>query len=215
MSKIRIKYQTIEFDNIDLHICILRDNQQYEDINDEAKNLGISSASWPLFGQIWPSSRVLATLMCDFEIKNKRILEVGCGIGLASLILNHRLADITATDYHPEVENFLHRNSLLNNDKDIPFIRTGWNDHQDSLGKFDLIIGSDLLYERDNAQMLSSFINEHANKHCEIIIIDPGRGHQGKFTKKMIELGYSYSFTSVNKPTENDNSKFKIHSLKR
>ena len=40
-------------------------------------------------------------------LKIKRILEVGCGIGLSSLILNRLNADITATDYHPEAEKFL------------------------------------------------------------------------------------------------------------
>ncbi|WP_024955767.1 class I SAM-dependent methyltransferase [Sulfurospirillum arcachonense] len=216
MSNLRVKYQTVEFNDIDIHTCILRDNQQYEDIDNEAEDLGISSASWPLFGQIWPSSKVLASLMSDFDIKNKRILEVGCGIGLASLVLNHRLADITATDYHPQVQKFLNRNSLLNNDEDIPFERTGWSDNDDTLGKFDLIIGSDLLYERDHAHMLSEFINAHANKNCEIIIIDPGRGNQGKFTKMMIELGYTYTCKHSDEiDTEINNGTFKIHSLVR
>ena len=40
--------------------------------------------------------------MFEFEIAGKRILEVGCGIGLASLVLNHRPGDITATDHHPQ-----------------------------------------------------------------------------------------------------------------
>ena len=60
MSDIRVKYQTIEFDKIDIHMRVLRDNQQFNDENDVAKKLGISSATWPLFGQIWPSGIVLA-----------------------------------------------------------------------------------------------------------------------------------------------------------
>ena len=46
---------------------------------------------------------------------DKRILEVGCGLGLASLVLNERSADISATDYHPEVETFLKINTELEN----------------------------------------------------------------------------------------------------
>ncbi|MDE8603082.1 hypothetical protein M3I01_009105 [Marinomonas sp. RSW2] len=51
--------------------------------------------------------------MFKHEVKGLKILEVGCGIELASLVLNHRLADITATDYHPEAGNFLNENTLL------------------------------------------------------------------------------------------------------
>jgi ETFB lysine methyltransferase len=94
-------------------------------IDGVAENLGISTAMWPLFGIVWASSEVLAHHMFDYKIKGKRILEVGCGIALSSLMLNHRLADITATDYHPEVGPFLLKNILLNEGKPIPFVRTG------------------------------------------------------------------------------------------
>ena len=60
--------------------------------------------------------------ICDFDITGKRILEVGCGIGLASLLLNNRLADVISTDYHPETESFLVENTKLNYGKTIPFI---------------------------------------------------------------------------------------------
>nr|WP_289054945.1 hypothetical protein [uncultured Psychrobacter sp.] len=50
-------------------------------------------------------------------VAGKRILEVGYGMALSSLLLNHRRADITATDYHPTVEYFLDRNTTLNNNK--------------------------------------------------------------------------------------------------
>ena len=191
MSDIRVKYQTIEFDKVDIHMRVLRDNQQFNDDNDIAKDLGISSATWPLFGQIWPSGIVLANLMESYKVSNKRILEVGCGIGLASLILNSRMADITSTDYHPSVEGFLNINTKLNNDRDIPYIRTGWIDEDDDLGKFDLIIGSDLLYEQDHFTLLSNFINNHAHENCEVIIIDPNRGLKNKFSRQMESFGFS------------------------
>ncbi|MBF0468047.1 MAG: methyltransferase domain-containing protein [Desulfamplus sp.] len=197
MSPLRVRYQTIEFGNIDIHVRTLRDNQQYCDVNGVAEKLGISSATWPLFGIIWDSSLVLAHFIFDFDIIGKRILEVGCGIGLASLLLNNRLADITATDYHPEVESFLIENIKLNKGKNIPFVRTGWEDVDSGLGKFDLIIGSDLLYESNHGTLLSGFIDQHAKQVCEVIVVDPGRGHHARFSKKMMKLGYSHK---QNKP---------------
>lgn len=201
MSPLRVRYQTIEFDDVDIHVRTLRDNQQFDDEDGIAEALGISSATWPLFGVVWASGEVLAHLMSDYEIVGKRILEVGCGIGLASLVLNHRSADITATDYHPEAENFLQHNARLNDDRQIPFTRTGWGDDVSSLGTFDLIIGSDLLYEDEHVELLAAFIDQHAEARCDVIIVDPGRGKHARFSKRMINLGYSHS---QSKPEDTD-----------
>lgn len=193
MTTLRLRYQTMEFGGMDIHLRTLRDNQEFSDDDGIAEALGISSATWPLFGIVWPSGQILAHLMLDFQIAGKRILEVGCGIALSSLLLNRRRADITATDYHPEAGNFLRRNTDLNRDAIIPFLRTGWEDEESGLGEFDLIIGSDLLYERGHAESLSRFIDRHAKSHCEVILVDPGRGHHARFSKKMVGLGYTHS----------------------
>lgn len=201
MSSLRVCYRTIEFDEVDIHVRSLRDKQQYLDIGGEAEKLGISSASWSLFGVVWESSEVLAHLMFEYKINGKRILEVGCGIGLASLVLNHRSADITATDIHPEAEKFMIENVLLNKGDKIPFKRTCWKNKNTDLGKFDLIIGSDLLYEGDHVDLLSGFINNHTSQNCEVIIVDPGRSYHGRFSKKMVSLGYTHS---QSKPVNSD-----------
>lgn len=193
MTTLRYRYHTIEFGDSDIHLRTLRDRQQFSDDDGIAESLGINSASWPLFGVIWDSSQVLAHFMLDYEIEGKRILEVGCGMALTSLMLNQRDADITATDYHPEVEKFLSRNTLLNEGNDIPFVRTGWEDIENELGIFDVIIGSDLLYERDHIELLSNFILLHSSPRCEVIIVDPGRSQHSRFSKKMVSLGYTHS----------------------
>lgn len=192
MSTLRFRYQTLDFGDTEIHVRTLRDNQQYTDAIGAAEALGISSAMWPLFGVIWASGEVLAHLMFEYEVAGKRILEVGCGIGLASLVLNQRLANITATDYHPEAGAFLLENIRLNDGHAIPFVRTGWNDADSGLGLFDLVIGSDLLYNRDHVPLLSAFIEQHCKPVCEIILVDPGRGHHACFSKAMVRLGYEH-----------------------
>lgn len=206
MSSLRVRYQTIEFGDNDIHVCTLRDRQQFSDSGSaEAEKVGVSPASWPLFGVIWDSSQILAQLMCDYDIEGKRILDVGCGIGLTSLMLNQRLADITATDYNPEAGVFLEKNVALNNGRPLPFVQADWADDNSELGEFDLIIGSDLLYEPDHVTLLSNFIHKHAKADCEIIIVDPGRGNHARFSKVMVALGYSHSQA---KPTiESEQSK--------
>ena len=178
---------------MDIHVKTLRDKQQYDVKCDLNPTFGISSANWSLFGVIWPSSQILATLMNSYNIKNKRILEVGCGIALSSLVLNYRGADITTTDFNPAVENLLVENTRINNGAEIPFECVNWANNDDTLGKFDLIIGSDILYEHFHLEDLSRFLNEHTNESCEIIIVDPGRGNHAKFSKMMVSLGYVHS----------------------
>lgn len=200
MPSLRYRYQTIEFGDIDIHLRTLKDRQQYADPDGIASALGISPATWPLFGVVWASSEVLAQLMQDYEVDGLRILEVGCGIGLASLMLNQRDADITATDHHPSAGSFLQHNSDLNDGRDIPFVRTDWDDAASELGEFDLIIGSDLLYEPDHAAQLAGFIDQHAKERCEVIIIDPNRGNSGRFSRHMTELGYAHSRSVAETP---------------
>jgi predicted nicotinamide N-methyase len=212
MTNLRISYQTIEFGKTDIHLCTLRNNQEFYDPQCIAKQLGISSATWPIFGVVWPSGLVLAHHMMNYDVGKKRVLEVGCGTALSSLLLNKKNLDITATDYHPEVQKFLNRNTKLNGDNQIPFERTGWADNNDSLGRFDLIIGSDLLYEDEHIELLSGFIQEHSNPKCEVIIVDPGRGRKNKLAKKLLEIGYTSSFF---KPENTDylETDFKGHIL--
>jgi len=194
MAPLRFRYQTIELGDVDIHLRTLRNLQEYQDNHRIAENLGISSATWSLFGVVWPSSLVLARFLLGYQLKGKRILEVGCGIGLVTLLLNHLQADVTATDYHPEAGEFLRQNVLLNNGKNIPFIRTSWADIADSgLGLFDLIVGSDLLYEAGYVDVLSAFINRHARPRCEVVIVDPGRGNHARFTRRMEEHDYEHS----------------------
>lgn len=192
-TPIRVRYQTIEFDSVDIHLCTLRDKQQFSDPEGIAEELGISSATWPLFGVIWPSSLVLAHYISDYNTTGKRILEVGCGIALSSLLLKSQNADITATDYHPEVGPFLRRNALLNKTKEISFERVDWADKNDELGLFDLIIGSDILYEDQHIKLLADFVERHAHKRCEIIIVDPGRGRKNKLGLLMEQHGFKYT----------------------
>jgi len=207
MREIRFKYQTVEFKALDIHLRALRDKQQFYDPLGEAEGMGISSAQWSLFGVLWPSGEVLAREMEDFDIAGKRILEVGCGIGLASLLLQARGADITATDCHPEAGRFLAENARLNNLKPVPFLRTHWQETRLGLGYFDVIIGSDVLYESPTPEQLSQFIYRHSNPGCEVLMVDPGRRVHPRFSKHMEELGYEYSQTK-SAPLHSENPPF-------
>lgn len=177
----------------DYRISALRDRQQYWDPDGDAERAGISSAAWPLFGLVWPAGLALADEMSRFAIAGKRILELGCGLGVCSLVLQRRGADITATDRHPLAEEFLRTNAALNDLEPIKFSRASWTSTDSDLGRFDLIIGSDLLYERGHAAELAAFVGRHATAAGEVIVADPGRSHCGRFGREMRDEGYDQS----------------------
>ncbi|PAU66524.1 hypothetical protein BZL41_01285 [Pseudomonas sp. PIC25] len=190
MPGYRIKYSTLSVGAEDFHLCSLRDKQQFADRDGRAEAAGISSASWPLFGQLWPSGEALAQTMSRYHVQGLRILELGCGLGLSSLVLQRLGADITASDYHPLAGDFLQRNAILNELPPIRFQRCDWALEYAGLGLFDLIIGSDLLYERDHPGLLAGFIARHSQPSAEVLIVDPGRGNSAPFSRAMLAMGY-------------------------
>lgn len=203
MSDYQVKYEVITVAGIDYHIRSLLDLQQFSDPEGLATKAGLSSANWPLFGQIWPSARALALSMNNFDIADKRILEIGAGLGLASLVIHRRNGDITVSDWHPLTETFLIENLMLNQLGPLQYETGSWSETNPDLGRYDLIIGSDLLYEPQHPNQLATFIDQHANPAATIIIVDPERGNRPNFCRQMTALGYTYTTQKANTLLEN------------
>jgi predicted nicotinamide N-methyase len=170
----------------------LKDNQQYDAHDLASQALGITSANWSLFGVLWPSSIILASTVAQLDLRGKTVLEIGCGIGLSSILLHSRGTDVTASDYHPQAREFLRINLLKNGLPPLPFEPGNWNVANPALGEFDLIIGSDVLYEPDQADKVSSFISQHSAARVQVIIVDPGRRNRSKFSRNMQSMGFSH-----------------------
>jgi predicted nicotinamide N-methyase len=192
-----VETSTLRMGGVDYQIRALTDRQQFSDPDGSAERAGVPPASWPLFGVVWPSGRALAEEMTAFPVAGKRILEIGCGLGLASLVLQRRGADVTASDYHPLAEEFLRVNAALNGLQTIAFRRAAWSEVQPELGRFDLIIASDVLYERDHAALVAGFFERHARPVAEILVVDPGRGQCGQLTRRLVAGGFVASERSV------------------
>lgn len=172
-------------------IQALSDHQQYFDPTGSAAKAGICSASWSMFGQLWPASQVLAKAVKKIEIDGRRVLELGCGLGLPSLVLQYRGADITASDHHPLSETFLNHNANLNNLPLIPYLDLPWGVVGPEIERFDLIVGSDLLYEPNHAELLAGLIGRVAKPSSKVMISCPGRGYRNSFSRSMEKLGYT------------------------
>jgi predicted nicotinamide N-methyase len=170
--------------------------------------VGISSAQWPLFGIVWPSGPRLAEALLRRPVTpGERILELGCGLGLAALVGHRRGDDITASDCHPLAGPFLQANALLNGLPPVAYRHATWTTADEPAdadtfgatldGRFDLILASDVLYERDETGQLSHFIDRHGATGGEVLIIDPNRGHRTAFHRRMAGFGYSLTETPL------------------
>ncbi|MEO8526657.1 MAG: SAM-dependent methyltransferase [Caldimonas sp.] len=197
----------------DLTIRSLLDRQQFFDPFGDAERRGISSATWPLFGLLWPSGAHLAARLAARPVRaGERILEVGCGLALASLVGHRRGADVTASDCHPLAASFLRRNLRLNGLAPMQFrygdwaapeagqVRTRSLGSRTVHGRFDLVIGSDLLYERDENSTLAGFIGRHSKPRAEVWIVDPDRGNRPAFNRQMAALGFTLNEERLDVP---------------
>lgn len=196
-----LKHESIAVTGVDnLTIRSLLDRQQYSDPLGAAERLGISSASWPLFGLLWPSGAHMAARLAQRPVTpGERILEIGCGLALASLVGHRRGANVTASDCHPLASSFLRENLRLNGLAPLPYRHGQWGalaDNADSedralQGQFDVVMGSDLLYERDADGALAQFIALHTAPGGEVWITDPDRGNRNAFTRSMALHGFT------------------------
>jgi len=188
----------------DLVIRSLADRHQFHDPLGHAARLGISSAAWPMFGLSWPSGVALAARLARHPVRpGERILELGCGLALPSLVGHRRGADVTASDCHPLAAGFLRANLRLNTLASMDYRHGQWNvtarkrirdgRHSGSVvrGRYDLIIGSDLLYERDAPGGLARFIAHHASERAHVWIVDPDRGNRSAFHRQMALVGFT------------------------
>ncbi len=181
----KVHHETRLLGSSHFEIRSLLDRQQ-ADPDGAALAAGISSASWPLFGMVWPSARMLANAMqtCSTSIANvfwKWALAWRWPPGG----FHRRLGDITASDCHPLTEGFLRENLRLSIHLPRLAHQTGhWNRENPACwAGFDLIIASDVLYERNQPEVLATFIDLHANERANIIVLDPDRGNRNAFCR--------------------------------
>lgn len=186
----RTHLQTVAVGGVDYTIRSLRDLEQYWDPDGAARARGITETTWSHFGHVWPAGVVLAEEIATRPLCGERVLELGCGLALAAMVAHRRQADVTACDRHPLSGSFLQENLRLNGLPPLTFHTADWDDPHVALGAFDLIIGSDLLYDHVDPANLVRFIARHASPTAEILVVDLGRRRLDRFTGAMAAAGF-------------------------
>lgn len=150
----------------------------------------------PYYAILWPAAHGLA---CDLWEQRERlprlhVIELGCGLGLPSILAARLGAHVTATDFHPDTGDWLQHNAALNHVQ-IEYQVLDWNDclgrsHPLCEQPVPLVIGSDLLYERRHIPALVGAVDALCAPGGQAIIADPGRDHLPLFAAAMQAAGW-------------------------
>lgn len=144
----------------------------------------------PYYATLWPSALAMADAIWQRRdaVIGTRVIELGCGLGLPAIVAKRLGANVLATDFHPDAAEWLQRNAARN-DVTIDFLPMAWDAIADC-GRFDLIIGSDLLYERRHIAALAVAITALATPTGIALIADPGRDGLTDFSATMTSHGW-------------------------
>lgn len=135
----------------------------------------------PYWAELWPSAHALIDALDAIDLRGRRVLEVGCGLGLPSLVAAVSGAEVTATDWSPAAIDLLRDNAARNG---VPVNARVWRWDADpgELGPaWPLVIGADLLYERRNVGWLLRALDGLLSAGGEAWIADPGRPFADEF----------------------------------
>jgi predicted nicotinamide N-methyase len=129
----------------------------------------------PYWADIWPSGRVLATYVMQLPGDGRSLLELGCGAGLVATAAALAGFDVCATDYYDDALRFTRLNVATHTGR-VPSTRlVDWRELPTDLGRFDFVVGSDVLYERAYGGLVAKAIDITLAVRGEAIIADPGR----------------------------------------
>lgn len=185
----QVKIETLHIGGHDYQIRSLLDRDQFHDPGGLAAARGVSEGQWSYFGVVWASGLHLAEFSSHHPLDGKRILEIGCGLALSGLVCQRRLADVTASDRHPLAAEFLARNLALNGLPTMPYVDVDWTAPPPRLGRFDLVLASDVMYEQRHPDELARFLDGHLRPGGEVVVVDPGRGGSGRLGRNLAALG--------------------------
>ncbi|MEA2766176.1 MAG: lysine methyltransferase, partial [Gemmatimonadaceae bacterium] len=129
----------------------------------------------PYWADVWPSSLILAGKLLELKGRGKTALELGCGVGLSTLAATKAGYDVLSTDYYEDALDVTRANVFRNLGK---FARTrlvDWRHLPDDLGQFDFVFASDVLYEKEYAELLPVILDRVLAASGTALIADPGR----------------------------------------
>lgn len=146
---------------------LLQKGDQHPDVKDERI---------PYWLEIWPSAFVLASHLIERGIVKKGLksLEIGCGIGLPSMICKKMGGEPHLTDYTDNAIKFSETNWSLNFNEPISITKMDWREPDENL-KSPLLLASDVAYEKRNFDYLIKAFQKLVTTEGLIVFSEPSR----------------------------------------
>ena len=148
----------------------------------------------PYWADVWPASRVLAArlrhaALLDGIRPGERVLELGCGSGVVAVAATRAGYQVTATDYYEDALRFTRANVWRATGRDCDTRLVDWRAMPPDLGRFALVVASDVLYEPRYAELVARAIVGTLARGGVALVADPGRLAAPAFLEEVAELG--------------------------
>ena len=117
-------------------------------IEDFVENSLSEAVELPYWAKIWDATLLLAYFLGKQPvIRGQRVLEIGAGLGVAGIYAALCGHDVTISDDNQEALLFARANALLNDCPRVIVRKLDWR-HPDLQDQFDVIIGAEVVYDR-------------------------------------------------------------------
>lgn len=160
------------------------------------------------WNRTWPAALALSRYLAQgFHLKRLRgcrALVIGSGSGLEGLILAKLGATVSFLDHIPDALQVVSQNCLFNEIEHFQTICCCWRDFDNigNIGKYDLVIGSDVLYNPKEWGCIESLLKIALKTSGLALFSDPMRSNAMDFfcglDKTSFKVKYSKPY-SVNK----------------
>ncbi len=148
----------------------------------------------PYWSELWTSALALAGHCLDEPtLRGRRVLDLGCGLGLTGIAAAKNGASVLFTDYEEDALLFARWNASANLDT-ISLGRTSfraadWREPE-TFEPYDLVLGADIVYERRNFLPLLACLQTTVRSGGEAWIAEPDRSLGGDFFALAEEHGW-------------------------
>jgi predicted nicotinamide N-methyase len=136
----------------------------------------------PYWAVLWRSGVALASHLDGMPLEGKRVVELGCGLGLPSIAAARAGATVLATDVSEEALALVARNAEENG-VSLETATVDWAEPEPLLVRapFDLVLAADALYEESSGAPLLSLLPRLAPVAW---LADPGRPTAAGFVEE-------------------------------
>jgi len=130
----------------------------------------------PFWTQLWPSGTALAQALAARPLAGRRVLELGCGLGLVGVTAARAGASVLVVDRSPEAVTFAAANAARNG-VTLQTAVCAFDQPGRLLAEapWDLVVAADVLYEHRNVPVLLWLLPRLVGPAGEVWLADPGR----------------------------------------